>query len=682
MKKMIWIAVLLTVAAATLPAQGKRAMRFDDMISMKRLDAVSASSDGRWLVYNIRTYSLSTNTYQSNIYLQSVDGKTIKPLTTSSKKDLNPVFSPDGRQIAFVSNRSGSFQIYTMYIDGGEPVRVTNLSTGVSPGRIEWSSDGKYILFTTDVYADCADDDCNRMRNEERENSKVKAQIFERLPYRVWDSWKEGKRSQLFLAEAATGKTTDLIRGDYDIPPIDLGGSQDYTFSPDAQSVAFTMNTEPNIAWSTNNDIFLMTLPDGEPRKISESPGNDNQPVFSPDGKYIAYNSMKRAGYEADKRDIIIYEIATGKRTNLTEKFDRSAGHVAWSANSRMIYFDTDDLGYHSIYQIPVTGGVPTKVSADKKFDQLELVTPGKIIFKRTSVQVPHELWAMNPDGSDALQLTQLNTAILSGLDIQPAEEFWFEGAAKARVQGFLIKPPGFNEKKKYSMVYLVHGGPQGVFADMWHWRWNAALFAAPGHVVVMVNPRGSVGYGQKFTDDINLDWGGRAFEDLMKGVDYVLANYKFIDKNRIGAAGASYGGYMMNWFNGHTDRFKCIITHSGIMNKINMYGATEELWFEEWEMGGPYWEKKHKETYEKWSPHNYVQNFKTPTLVIHGELDFRVPVTEGIHLFTVLQRKGIPSKFIYFPDEGHLILKPQNVRLWYKEVHAWLEHYLIPYEK
>lgn len=670
----VWVAVMLWTS---LSAQEQKPLSFDDLIAMKRLDEAILSPDGRWILYNVKEYSLATNSYSSRLSLLSVDGANKKSLTSSSFKDLNPTWSPDGRQVAFVSNRDGSYQVYIMAVDGGEPRRVTNLSTGVSPNGLQWS--GNLIAFTSDVFSDCPDDACNEQRNEDRAQSKVRAQIFERLPYRVWDSWKEGKRSQLFTVDVTSGAVNDLIEGDFDVPPIDLGGRRDFCFSPDGRQMAFTMNTDANVAWSTNNDIFLMPSEGGAARRISTSPGVDNQPLFSPDGRYLAFRSMKRAGYEADKTDVIIYDLASGKLSNLTQSLDRSAGNIVWNGPLE-IYFDGDHDGYRAVYRIDLATGAITRVS-EKHHDDLVGVTGERVILKRQTIRQPTELYALDLKSMKASPLTALNEDRLSRIVMNDLEEFWFEGAAKVKVQGFLLKPPNFNPKRKYPLVYLVHGGPQGAWGDDFHYRWNAEMFAAPGFVVVMVNPRGSTGYGQRFTDDINLDWGGKAYEDLMKGLDYVLATYTFIDKNRVGAAGASYGGYMMNWFNGHTDRFKCLVTHSGIMNKFNMYGGTEELWFEEWEMGGPYWEGKNKSTYEKWSPHNYVQNFKTPTLVLHGEFDFRVPVMEGMHLFTVLQRKGIPSRFVYFPDEGHWIMKPQNAQLWWSEVLNWLDHWLVPHE-
>jgi len=671
--------MILCIAWAAF-AQEKKPLVFEDFMDLKRLESCALSPDGKWIAYNARTYSLESNTFVSNIFVASMDGKINRQVTTD-KKNMSPVWAPDGKSIAFVSNRDGSFQIYTITPEGGEPKKVTNLSTEISYGNgIVWSSDGKLIAFTSDVYSDCPSDSCNKAENDARDASKVKAQIVERLPFRVWDSWKDDKRSQLFVVEVSSGKIRDLIQGDFDVPPIDLGGHLDFVFSPDSKNMAFTMNTEPNIAWSTNNDVFLISLSEPDRYKtISVSLGNDNQPVYSPDGKYIAFNSMARAGFEADQTELMIYEIASGKITNLTEKFDRSVDAVYWSTDSKSLFFDAEDVGYHSMYQMTLKGGEPKKLN-DKTYDNLIGVNAKSLFFKRQSFNGPPELFTMDISGKNLLQLTHLNDAKLKTLELNTAEEFWFEGANKTKVHGFIIKPPQFDANKKYPMVYIVHGGPQGANSSMWHWRWNAQLFASPGFVAVLVNPRGSVGYGQQFCDEISKDWGGKVYEDLMKGVDYVVENYKFIDSNRVGAAGGSYGGYMMNWINGHTDRFKCLVSHSGTFNKYSMALGTEELWFESWENGGLYWENK--EYYEKWSPNNFIQNMKTPTLVIHGEKDYRVPVIEGIQTFQALQRKGVPSKFIYFPDEGHWILKPQNSQLWYHEVHAWLKKWLIEQAK
>jgi dipeptidyl aminopeptidase/acylaminoacyl peptidase len=674
--------LLMAVLTAAGVAQKKHALTAEDMIEMKRLDHVSVSPDGQWIAYNVRQYRIASNTYASNVFLTSIDGKTTRQLTYSAYRDMRPEWSPDGRSLAFVSNRTGSFQIYLMSVDGGEPRRLTDLSTPVNFGNgLVWSPDGRMLAFSADVYPDCADDACNKDREQARESHPVKARAFEQLPYRVWDSWKDGKRSQVLLLEIETGRITDLIEGDFDVPPIDLGGKHDYAFSPDSKSLLLTMHEEPGVAWSTNNDVFLMPVGGGKLKKISASHGADNHGTFSPDGKHIVFRSMKRPGYEADKTDLLLYDVATGHTKNLTEKLDRSVAHYVWAPDGAALYFDCDEAGYHSVYRVELAGEGPHKLTSGT-YDKLVGVTKDRLVTRRQSLNSPEDLYVMALNGHNPQPLTALNKDRLANIEMEKAEEFWFDGAANVRVHGFLIRPPGFHAKKKYPMVYLIHGGPQGAWGDDWHYRWNPQLFAAPGFVVVMVNPRGSTGYGQRFTDDINRDWGGKVYEDLMKGVDFVLQKYPFIDKDRIGAAGGSYGGYMVNWMNGHTDRFKCFVSHSGIMNEFNMYGVTEELWFEEWEMGGPYWEDKNRELYEKWSPYAYAQNFKTPTLVIHGELDFRVPVSEGMHLFTVLQRKGIPSRFLYYPDEGHWILKPQNSKLWYEEVHNWLEHWLIPYEK
>lgn len=394
------------IAATYVAAQEKKGLTYEDLIDMKRIDAPAVSPEGSWIVYNVRQYSLKSNTYASNIFIQSINRQSVRQMTVSSFKDLAPAWSPDGKTIAFVSNRANGYQIFTMALDGGEPRRVTDISTGVSPGNnLMWSPDGKYIAFTSDVYADCETDDCNREKNEAKETSKVKAQMFDKLPFRVWDSWKDGKRSQLFLVELATGKTSDMTAGDHDVPPIDLGGSRDFCFSPDGKTIAFTMNMEPHIAWSTNNDIFVMSVSGGAPKKISASPGSDNQPLYSPDGKYIAFRSMKRAGYEADKQDLVLYETASGKLTNLTEKWDRSVGAVVWSNDSKMIYFDSEDQGYHPVYRIAISGGEPQKLT-DKNYDQLAGIGNGKLVMRRQSMNMPAELVTTDLEGKNAKQIT------------------------------------------------------------------------------------------------------------------------------------------------------------------------------------------------------------------------------------------------------------------------------------
>lgn len=665
-------------------SQQRRAITFDDMLSWGRVTDPQVSPDGKWVAYVVSYYSKETNKGNSDIWLVSIEGGEAKQLTNSPKADNSPRWLPDGKTIAFTSARDGEPQIYTVSTTGGEPTKISSISTGVSSFIV--SPTAKYFAFASDVFPDCATDSSNKARNDEMEKSKVKAKIFTRLPYRVWDHYTDGKRSHVFILPAGGGTAVDATPGDYDTPPIDIGGDVDYAFSPDENEFTFVRNTDPMVATSTNNDIFAVALQDGkpvgEPRLITENKANDNQPVYSPDGKYLAYRAMKRPGFEADKYNIILYERSTGKKTSLTESFDRSPADVLWAPGGESLYCTADDQGYHSIYKI----SLPARKS-EPKVQQLTTkmyitglrITPDgeTFVFSKTTVRNPHEIWRLDADSKNLRQLTATNDASISRLEMNSLEEFWFGGADGRKVHGFLLKPPFFDLSKKYPMVYLIHGGPQGQWDDIVHYRWNPQMFASPGYVVIMVNPRGSTGYGQGFTDEISGDWGGKVFIDLMNGVEYVMKTYPFIDTARIGAAGASYGGYMINWIEGHNDRgiFKVLVSHDGEFDPVSSYGTTEELWFDEWEFKGTPWDNR--ELYEKFSPANFVKNFKTPMLLIHGQLDYRLDVSEGFQMFTALQRKGVPSKMLYFPDEGHWVLKPLNSELWHKTVLEWLGAYL-----
>jgi dipeptidyl aminopeptidase/acylaminoacyl peptidase len=672
MKKSLLLFLCLIISV--VDAQPKRAITFDDLIGMGRISDPQYSPDGKWIAFVVTYHNKVENTTNSNIYLIAANGGDVRQLTSAKRSNYNPRWSPDGKQIAFVSTRDGESQIWTISLEGGEARRISSISTGVSGMQI--SPDGKWFAFASEVYPDCPDDDCNKAREEAAEKSKVKAKIFDRLPYRIWNSWKDGKRSHLFVMPSAGGRAIDLTPGDYDTPPIDLGGAWDYAFSPDSKEMVFTRNMDPMIAISTNNDLFIVPVTGGPAKKITENPGNDSQPLYSPDGKFIAYRRMERAGFEADRNQLVLYERATGRHINLTEQVDYSVHDVVWSPDSKMLYFNADDKGNESIFRVSVQTKKVEALLTTGYNTQLRMSPDGKsLLFLRESINTPAELYRMDPDGKNLRQLTRINADRVALLDMNPKEDFWFDGAGGTKVHGWIVKPPAFDAAKKYPLVYLIHGGPQGQWGDQFHYRWNAQMFASRGYVVAMVNPRGSTGYGQKFTDEISRDWGGKVYEDLMKGVDYILKTYSFVDGNRMAAAGASYGGYMINWIAGHTDRFRCLINHDGVFNPWSMYGTTEELWFVEWEFGGtPY---QNPELYNTWSPLLNAHKFKTPMLVVHGQQDFRVDVSEGFQVFTALQRQGIKSKMLYFPDEGHWVTKPANAELWYKTLLDWLDEHL-----
>ena len=677
MRKLFLAFLLLSIAAS---AQTKRPFTFEDMTQLRRISDPQVSPDGKWVMFSAQDVDLQANTRVPHLWIVPVAGGEAKPLTSGASGEDRGRFSPDGKRIAFVSASDGGSQVWVQDFDSangqlsGEKQRITNLSTEAE-GEV-WSGDGKYILFTSNVYPDCPHDECNKARDDEKTASKVKAQIFTRLMYRHWNRYLTGKRSHLFVIPAdGSGVAKDITPGDHDVPPFNLGGQDFYAVSPDGTEVAYTSNLEKDEAISTNNDVFVIPISGGTPKKISASPGSDSNPVYSPDGRYIAYRMQERNGYESDRFQLVIYDRKNESRKNLTAKFDRWVGTMAWSPDSKRVYLSAEDRGESPIYSVSVDGGDVKEVIRGHNDEQV--VTPdGKtLVFTRQSAQFPNEIFKFVLGGKEAQPLSKVNDKVFAQAHTSPVEPFWFEGAEATKVEGFIVKPPNFNPQQKYPVKFLIHGGPEGAWGDSWTYRWNAQLFASDGYVVVMVNPRGSTGYGQRFTEEVGGDWGGRAYVDLMKGLDYVEANMPYVQKGNVCAMGASYGGYAVNWIITHTDRFKCAVSHDGMFNPESAWGTTEELWFNEWEFKGTPW--TNRELYRKWSPALSIQNVKTPTLVVHGQLDYRLDASEGFQLFTSLQRLGVPSKMLYFPDEGHWVLKPQNSQLWYKTVNAWVDQWL-----
>ncbi len=662
----------LLLSTGMTAAQQKKALTFDDFISIERVADPQPSPDGKWIAYTVTVYSKEDNRGNSDIWLVSVDGKTTRRLTSNPAADFSPRWSPDGQTLAFVSTRDGSAQIWLLPMRGGEARKLTSISTGAT-GPV-WLPDGKALLFTSRVYPECEDDDCNAQKDARRQNSKVKAQIWDELLYRHWNAWTEGKRNHVFIVSLTDGSIRDLTPGDFDSPPISLGGSPDYAVSPDGRELCFVKNTDEVVAMSTNNDLFIRPIDGGEERRITTSRANDNNPVYSPDGNYIAYLAMERPGFEADRQQVMLYDRRSGSHRSLTADLDRSARGLVWSPDSKALYFLADDEGYYTIWRVSVNGGDAKRIIGKSNNRSLR-VSKNRLVFIRDAIDRPADVWTAALNGKKQKQITAVNRELLATLEMNPLEEFWFEGAAGTKVHGLMVKPPYYEPGKKYPLIYLVHGGPQGAWHDTFHYRWNAQMFAAPGYVVVMVNPRGSTGYGQKFTDEITQDWGGKVYEDLKRGWEYVVAEYDFIDADRMAAAGASYGGYMMFWLQGHEHPFKALVAHDGVYNLVSMYGETEELWFPHWEMGGAPWENP--EMYARWSPSSYVKNFKTPMLIIHSQKDYRVDVSQGFEAFTALQRMGVPSRFLYFPDEDHFVRKPQNAELWWRTVHDWIARYV-----
>ena len=652
-------------------AQSKRPMTVEDLWAVKRVGPPSLSPDNRWVAYALTTYSMDENRGTSDIWMVPFNGGKPRRLTTHPANDYSPSWNPGNpSQLAFISDRAGKPQIFTLSLEGGEAEQLTHVPTGV--GSFVWAPDGQTLAFTTRVYADKSPEETARI-DSVKEGSKVKARIITGLMFRHWNRWWDGKRSHVFILKLATGRLWDATPGDYDTPPIALGGARDVVFSPDGSELFFVRNTDPVVAISTNNDVFSVKVrPVAQPERLTTSKANDNSPCLSPDGRFLTYLAMSRPGFEADQLDLILVDRKTGLRRNLTADFDRDVDEYVWGPKSRKIYFTAGDQGRTKIYALDVRKGTIDLLVSDHSSSGLQITKDGKwLVFRQQSMQQPYEIFRVRTDGSRLQQLTHVNAALLSKLDLPAPEDFWFHSYDGTPVHGFLLKPPGFDPSRKYPMIFLIHGGPQGMWSDVFHFRWNSELFAAPGYVVAEINFRGSKGYGQKFCDAVSKNWGDGPYQDLMVGLDSLLARYPFIDKNRVAAAGASYGGFMINWIAGHTDRFKALVCHDGVFDQRMMYYTTEELWFPEWEFNGPPFENP--TLYEKWSPSNFVGNFRTPTLVIHGEKDFRVPVTQGLAMFTALQRKGVPSRLLYFPDEDHFVQKPQNSRLWWHTVLDWI---------
>ena len=687
----LFAALLLTTVTPLTQAAATHPFSAHDMVTMERLGAPVPSPDGRWVVFTRRSWDEASNTTTTHLWLAAIDGSAVRALTSASHvSDSSPCWSPDGRWVAFLSSRGESSQIWAIAIDGGEPVQVSSFPVDVD--NLEWSPDGTRFAFSAEVFPDCADLACTARRDSTKAASPVKAMTFDHLMVRHWDAWFTGKRNHLFTvavrldsAPELLGAPVDLLGHlDHDAPTRPSGGTEEFAFSPDGRQLAFTSNMAAQRAWSTDNNIYLVPSAGGAVTCVSAANhATDTQPTWSPDGTTLAWLAMTRPGFEADRQRIVLYTVQSRKLRALTDAWDRSVGSLVYAPDGRSLLVTAEDSARTRIFRVDVADGAVTTLVAAHTNDGLAPVAAatgsgaGRIVFAQNSLTAPAEIFTARLDGSDLRQLTHVNDAHLAATRIAQAEEFWFPGAGGDHVHGWLMKPVDYTPGRIYPLAYLIHGGPQGSWSDDFHYRWNMQAYAGAGYVAVAVDFHGSTGYGQKFTDAITGDWGGAPYIDLMKGLDYVLAHYSFIDRHHMGALGASYGGYMVNWIAGHTDRFQCIVSHDGSFDQTGMYYSTEELWFPEWEFRGTPW--ANRTLYEKWSPERFVDKWKTPMLVIHGAKDYRLVDTEGLSVFTALQRRGIPSKLLYFPDENHHVLKPKNSLLWHETVIGWLDRWCKP---
>ncbi|HEV8483719.1 MAG TPA: S9 family peptidase [Blastocatellia bacterium] len=674
MKKQLLSLILLSLALASAAHAQKRAFTIEDLYRIKSISDVHISPDGKSVVYVVGTPDLPRAKRASHIWLMDVDGRNARQLTYDAKGEGSPRFSPDGKRLLFISSRDGSPSLYTMPMSGGEARRLTSISTGVSDPL--WSPDGKWIAFSTDVYPECGGDDaCNKKIGDTWSGGPLKAHMADALLYRHWTDWKDGTRTHIFLANAESGDVRDLTPGDFDSPPFQLGGPLQYDFSPDSSELVFVSNHDKVPATSTNNDLWLVSLTDrqSQPRNItSANQAYDGSPMYSPDGKSIAYRTQKIPRYESDLFRLAIYDRASGTSTVVTESFKNWVDSFEWSRDSRSLYFTGPVEGINPIYKLDLSSRNITQLLADKTIDEFEFSDDGRrILYVRHSTGEPREIYSTAAgQAGNPTRLTTINEAVAREVDIRPAESMWVEGAAGAKVQVFIVKPHGFDPSKKYPLILNVHGGPQSNWADAFRGDWQ--VYPGAGYVVAFPNPHGSTGYGQDFTAEISGDYGGAVFEDLMKVTD-ALEKLPYVDRNRMGAMGWSYGGYMMDWFEGHTDRFKAIASMMGLYDLKSFYGATEELWFPEWDLKGTPWTA---ELYEKWSPSNSVKNFKTPALVISGERDYRVPYTQSLQFYTALQKMGVPSRLLIYSNAGHW---PSwyEMALYYTAHLEWFNKYL-----
>ncbi len=706
------LALTLAALALILAAVGAAAFDVQDFLSLRRLSQPEVSPDGKFVTYTLRTDDLKANQGRTSIWLLEAAkrGSAPRRLTGDATHDSSATWSRDGQFIYFLSSRGGSAQVWRIAATAApatptatptasptaspttaagddsaaiEALQITHLPLDVGSFRIAPTADR--LLVSMEVYRDCDDLACTKQRLEVAEKSTATGVLYDRLFVRHWDTWSDGRRSQLYALALdaqgiATGTPVNLTAGvDGDVPSKPFGGREDYAFSPDGKQVVFSVRiagaTEP---WSTNFDLYAVPSGGGAARDLTaDNPAWDAQPAFSPDGGTLAYLATDRPGFEADRFHLVLLNLASGAKRPLTQNWDRSITSFAWSRDGKTLFATAEHLGQQPLWAIDVASGRSSAITGAGTVEEFS-VGPQKILYAASNLANPADLYAVGFGGGKTQQLTKVNQAVLAERTLGSYEQFSFAGWNQETVYGYVVKPPDLKAGQQAPVALVVHGGPQGSLANLWHWRWNAEVLAGAGYGVVLIDFHGSTGYGQAFTDSISGDWGGKPLEDLKAGLAEAIKQYPWLDGEHACALGGSYGGYMMNWIAGEwPDRFKCLVTHDGIFDNRSMYYSTEELWFPEWEMGGP--EFANPAGYSKFNPVDHVKSWRTPTLVIHGQLDYRVPYTQGLAVFTALQRRGIPSELLYFPDENHWVLKPADRLQWYQTVIAWMNRWTKP---
>ena len=664
-----------TGASLTAQAQ-RRAMTIEDLIVAPRVADPQLSPDGRMVLFVQTATDGKTGRRNADIWTVPADGSgQPKALISGERSENTPRWSPDGKRIAFLANRDGAMQVYVSNADGGDIRKVTSLHAGVQPPLV-WSPDGSKVAFVSDVYPECTDDACNKRKADEAEQNPVKAHRLTRLLYRHWDEWRENVRHHVFVANISDGRARDLTPGDFDSPPTQQEDAA-IAFSPDSRTLAFVSNREGNDreAWTTNNDVFVVPVDGGEPRAITKANlAADTQPQFSRDGRTLYVVAQRRAGFESDRWYLDAYDLDKGTRRTLFTTPDLAVSEYAQSKDGSTIWFTAGQEARTNLFSVPAAGGTPQGVVKGGTISGIQ-PGPSGVVFSMSTLVSPPEIYRGSATDAMVHQLTHANEGWLKNVAFEEPESLTVTTPG-GKIQYWLIRPPNFDKSKKYPVVFLIHGGPQGVWGDAWSTRWNPSLWAAQGWVVAAPNPSGSTTFGQPLVDRITADWGGRVMGEI-DAVVAAVSKLPYSDSTRMGIAGASYGGYAVNWIIGHTNKYKAAVTHDGVFNLESMSMSTEELWFTEWEFGGRPWDAKARAQFAKYSPHLYAHQIKTPTLIITNELDYRVPVDQGLQMFTVLRRNGVPSEAIVFPDEGHWVLKAANSRYWHESVFGWLKKYL-----